>query len=233
MSGAKPTIRSLRALERSRFLVLLVGLIAMLGFMPVVSTQGHTALYLDAALLVLLIACIWSMGRRKRVIAIGCVMLIPAAIAAWRTDASDNPLIDIIGLGCALAFLGITALELLVGLLRQREVVTETVLGGICVYLLFAVIWALFYQIMEHISPGSFAGFPTASDEVAVSRLMSPDLLYYSVFTLSTIGPQDIHPISSAARSWTGIEAMTGQLYLAVLIARLVSRHTSQRDDHP
>lgn len=230
MSGAKPTTRSLRALERSRFLVLLVGLVAMIGFMPIVSKEAHTAIFLDAALLLLLIVCIWSIGRRKRVIALGFVLLIPAAIAAWRTDAADNPLVDVIGLGCALAFLATTALELLVGLLRQREVVTETVLGGICVYLLFAVIWALLYQMMERISPGTFAGLPTSMD--ASSRLVSPDLIYYSVFVISTIGPQEVHPISSAARSWTGIEAMVGQLYLAVLIARLVSRHTSRSDEH-
>jgi hypothetical protein len=47
---------------------------------------------------------------------------------------------------------------------------------------------------------------------------------------LSTIGPQEVHPISGAARSWTGIEAMVGQLYLAVLIARLVSRHVARSD---
>jgi len=51
------------------------------------------------------------------------------------------------------------------------------------------------------------------------------------VFTLSTIGPQDVHPISSAARSWTGIEVMVGQLYLAVLIARLVSRYAAHGDE--
>ena len=60
---------------------------------------------------------------------------------------------------------------------------------------------------------------------------VSPDLVYYSVFVLSTIGPQDVRPISSAARSWTGIEAMVGQLYLAVLIAPLVSQHAMRGDE--
>jgi len=59
--------------------------------------------------------------------------------------------------------------------------------------------------------------------------LLVPDLVYYSVFTLTTIGPQEIHPLSGPARAWTGIEAMIGQFYVAVLIARLVGLHTSQR----
>jgi hypothetical protein len=224
------TRRPLAALERSRFLVLLIGLIAMLGFMPMISGDGRTALFLDVGLVLLLIACIWSMGRRKRVLVTGCVLLVPAVLAAWETGEGSRQALDVIGLACALAFLSITALELLVSLLRQREVVTDTVLGGICVYLLFAVIWALLYQMMERSSPGSFAGLSAAGDALAHTRLVSPDLVYYSVFVLSTIGPQDVHPISSAARSWTGIQAMVGQLYLAVLIARLVSQHAAQGD---
>jgi hypothetical protein len=227
MSEAKTTGRRLHSFERSRFLVLLVGLVAMVGFLPIVSTERHASLVLDVALLFLLIACIWTLGQRKRVIAIGGALLVPASLAAWLGNDAAGPWLDVVGLVCALAFLTITALALLINLLRQREVVTETILGGICVYLLFAVIWALLFEIMERVQPGSFG--PLASAPGA--RLVSPDLIYYSVFVLSTIGPQDVHPLSSAARAWTGIEAMVGQLYLAVLIARLVSRHTSTYDD--
>ena len=84
---------------------------------------------------------------------------------------------------------------------------------------------------MERLQPGSFGPWSTPTDALATGRLVSPDLIYYSVFVLSTIGPQDVHPISGAARSWTGLEAMVGQLYLAVLIARLVGRHASQSSE--
>jgi len=222
--------RHLRALERSRFLVLLVGLVGMVGFMPILSTAGRASIALDAALLFVLIACIWSMSRRKHVIWLGCVLLAPPLVAAWITSDTVTPLLDVFGLMCALAFLTITALTLLLNLVRQRDVVTETILGGICVYLLFAVMWALLYEIIERLAPGSFGPWPTGQEEIRGVRLLSADLIYYSVFTLSTIGPQDVHPIGSAARAWTGIEAMVGQLYLAVLIARLVGRHASRSD---
>lgn len=222
--------RHLQALERSRFLVLLICLVAMVGFLPMVPEGRHVSVGLDVALLLLLIACIWSIGHSKRVISIGCVLLVPAAAAAWVTDAPWDRQLDIVGLVCALTFLLITALAMLVNILRQRNVVTDTILGGICVYLLFAVIWALLYEIMERVQPGSFGPWSTPDAVHGAIRLVSPDLIYYSVFVLSTIGPQDVHPISSAARAWTGIEAMVGQLYLAVLIARLVGRHSSKFD---
>ncbi len=228
MSESKATIRRLRALERSRFLVLLICLVGMVGFLPMLATERHTSVALDVALLFVLVACIWSMGHRRRVLLVGGIVMIPAVAAAWITDNAFDPWLDVIGLACSLAFLSFTALAMLVNILRQRDAVTETILGGICVYLLFAVMWALLFEIMERIAPGSFAPWTTPSGLREGTRLVSPDIIYYSVFVLSTIGPQDVHPISGAARAWTGIEAMVGQLYLAILIARLVGRHASK-----
>lgn len=231
MSKVMSASRRLSRLEHSRFLVLLIGLVGMVGFMPIVSGERHGSVILDVALLILLVACIWSMGHRKRVIVTGCVLLVPAFAAAWVTNEAYGPALDIVGLICALAFLTITALAMLVNLLRQREVVTDTILGGICVYLLFAVMWALLYEIIERVQPGSFGPFASPSGAIHVTRLVSAELIYYSVFVLSTIGPQDVHPLGSAARAWTGIEAMAGQLYLAVLIARLVGRHGTKANE--
>ena len=152
------------------------------------------------ALIFVLIACIWSMGQRKRVIAIGCVLLVPAAAAAWVKDESFGPQLAVVGLICALAFLAFTAMTLLVNILRQRNVVLDTILGGVCVYLLIAVIWALLYEIMERIEPGSFGPWPTPTGALSLKRLVTPDLIYYSVFTISTISGRGVRPMSGAAR---------------------------------
>jgi len=229
MSPPTPATARPRALERSRFLVLLVVLVAMVGLLPMTATRGHSALGLDAALLAVLIACIWSMGQRKRAIALGCVLLVPAAAAAWLAGRTSSTLLPIVGLFCAVAFISLTALAMLVNIVRQQDVSTDTVLGGICVYLLIAVIWALVYAILERLQPGSFGPWPTASGAPAPNHLVSPEFVYYSLLSLGTLGPQDVHPRSGAALSWTGLEAIVGQMYLAVLIARLVGRHASRR----
>jgi hypothetical protein len=233
MSQTTTSVARPPVLERSRYLVLLVCLVGMVGLLPMLppSPPGHRAIGLDLALFSVLIACIWSMGHRKRVIAIGCLLLVPGFAAVWFTSPASGPLLPAVALVCALAFLTFTALVMLLNILRQRDVATDTILGGICVYLLFAVMWALVYEIIERLHPGSFGPWSTPTGKLATGRLVSPDLIYYSVFTLSTIGPQDVHPISGAARSWTGLEAMLGQLYLAVLIARLVGRHASKSSE--
>jgi len=222
MSHPESLVRAPRAFARSRFLVLLVCLVGMVATLPMLSDRGRESIGADMALIAVLVSCIWSMEDRKHVTVVGCVLLVPALTAAWFASEAASPLLSITGLCCALAFTTFTSLVILRNVVEQQDVATDTILGGICVYLLFAVIWALIYQIIELVHPGSFGPWSTPSGAPGTDRLLSPELVYYSVFTLSTIGPQDVHPIGTAAQAWTGLEAMVGQLYLAVLIARLV-----------
>jgi hypothetical protein len=84
----------------------------------------------------------------------------------------------------------------------------------------------MIYSLLEQLQPGSLStGSGTLLRPEQTGTLLVPDLLYYSVFVLTTIGPQEVHPISSAARAWTGVEAMTGQLFLVIFIARMVGMH--------
>ncbi len=229
MTRAKERAERPHVLERSRFLLLLVCLVGMLVILPTLSSQGHSAIGLDLALFAVLVACIWSLGKRKHVIIAGSALILPGFLAAWFANQTGHVWwLTILGLACALAFLTFTALAMLLNIVRQKNVSTDAIFGGICVYLLIAVIWAVIYEIMERAQPGSLGPLSVAANDLATGRLMSPDLIYYSVFVLSTIGPQDVHPLNGAARAWTGLEAMVGQVYLAVLIARLVGLHATR-----
>jgi len=87
--------------------------------------------------------------------------------------------------------------------------------GAIAVYLLFGVAWAHAYHIAALLAPGSFAG------PVEIGNVSS--WAYYSFVTLTTVGYGDITPVTQVARTLSVGEALAGQLYLAVLIARLVA----------
>ena len=82
--------------------------------------------------------------------------------------------------------------------------------------MLFGVLWAHAYHIVAILQPGSFRG-PTDG----LANL--PGWAYYSYVTLTTVGYGDITPASQVARTLSVGEALAGQLYLAVLIARLVA----------
>ena len=63
-----------------------------------------------------------------------------------------------------------------------------------------------------------------------MSRNLLGQFSYYSYVTLSTLGYGDITPITRVARSWSALEAIVGQLYLAVVLARVVALYTLSKN---
>jgi hypothetical protein len=88
----------------------------------------------------------------------------------------------------------------------------------------------MLYQLIERAAPGSFAGLPDYTD--ANPRPMVDSLLYFSLISLTTIGFGDVVPVSEIARPLSALEGAFGQLYLTVIVARLVALHiTGQKRD--
>jgi Ion channel len=121
-----------------------------------------------------------------------------------------------------LAAIAIISWTLLLQIFRNKGPVTSvSIQAAIAVYLLFGTAWANAYLIAMQQNPHSFQStFPLPSS--------SPEeWLYYSFVTLTTLGYGEITPLSQVARSLAVGEALTGQLYLAVLIARLIGKEIS------
>jgi hypothetical protein len=115
---------------------------------------------------------------------------------------------------------------------QTRRITRETIAGAICAYLLLAATWANVFSMIEHLRPGSFANLTVniAEDtEKASLRRRSAEFSYFSFVTLSTLGYGDITPLTRSARNLAALEAIFGQLYLAVLIARLVGQYSAMR----
>jgi hypothetical protein len=202
-------------------------LIGLFGLQPLLAR--HQVLDLDFALSLVLLASVWSVSRRKSLLAAGLAFVAPAMAAIWwaRPEPETRSAVLLAGLGCALGLLALTAGVVLWRVLRARTVTTGTILGGLSVYLLLALVWALLYTILERLAPGSFALVNPATP-APESRAAAAGFVDYSVGILTTMGPVDVRPVAATARAWTGLEAITGQLYVAVLIARLVGLHASQ-----
>ena len=96
-----------------------------------------------------------------------------------------------------------------------QQVTGDTLKGGIAVYVLLGIAWAIFYEIIYALNPGSFNGINPSQAQA--------DLLHFSFITLTTVGYGDIHPVLTAARVATTMEAISGVMYPAILISRLVS----------
>jgi voltage-gated potassium channel Kch len=99
---------------------------------------------------------------------------------------------------------------------RSGPITAVSIQGAIAIYLLFGLSWANAYLIAIQLNPHSF------QSTVGLSVTSVSEWFYYSYVTLTTLGYGEITPISRVARALAIGEAVTGQLYLAVLIARLI-----------
>ena len=97
-----------------------------------------------------------------------------------------------------------------------------------CGYLLLGIIWSLLYCATEMASPGSFVMSVPGQDHRAAAPLDRSDLSYYSFITLATVGYGDVTPTTQLARTLAWTEAITGQFYLAILVAGLVGFKVTQ-----
>jgi len=98
----------------------------------------------------------------------------------------------------------------------------DRILGAVVLYVLIGVVWAEACQLISIRVPGAYAGIAHDSSSIDHSSW-----IYFSFVTLTTVGYGDITPVAHAARSLAILEALIGQLYPAIVLARLVSLHVA------
>lgn len=110
-------------------------------------------------------------------------------------------------------------------ILAQRFISTETVLGALCVYLLIGFSFSFIYSAVAFVSGTPFfAGLSEAS---------SNDYLFFSYSTLTTVGYGNLVPVGSLGQTFAMLEALFGQIYLVIVVARLVSLWGQERPPRP
>jgi hypothetical protein len=151
----------------------------------------------------------------------GLLIAAPLAVCAVRFGGVwlNNQQIAIAGLAMWTFVALVAAAGAVRYAIRSREVDREHLYAGLDAYLLIGVFFGVLYWCVERLSPGSIA----VADQGDATVLSLPDSIYFSFVTLVTLGYGDILPRSDAARGLAIVEAVTGQLYLTVMVAYLVS----------
>jgi len=218
--------------EFGRFTVLLCVLVIFMSLLPFMSEAGAGIFVLRIGTSLLLLAAVYSVSERRWHLILAIVLASPAVLAQIIPSFLGESGTLMLRLGMSSVLLVYIAVLIAVFLLKQERVSADMILGGINVYLLFAIGFMFLHAFVEVVSPGSyqyqgeslsavFSGHP----EIEALAFM----LYFSIVTLTTLGYGDIAPAAPAARMLCSLEAVIGQLFVAVFIARLVALQISHK----
>lgn len=220
--AARPAQIGFRRFSTAEFLVTLVLLFVVAPFVERIP-HGKS---IDTALMTLvLVSGVLAVGRSHRTLVWAAVLVLPAVVSRWMHHFWPELVPIEIPLVAGLVFLIFLIGQFLRFILRAPRVNAEVMYAGISVYLLLGLSWMIAYVIVARLVPGSFA-FSTGP--AASQEMTGFNAYYFSFVTLTTVGYGDITPVTNGARALAAMEAMTGTLYVAVLISRLVALYSSQ-----
>jgi voltage-gated potassium channel len=201
-------------------------LIALIGFVLLQMSTPHLV-FVDLVFIVVLLATIRAMkGHRVAVyLAVGLVVTFWAS-SGVRVAFGDHFAISVLDDLLVTVLMTLVALVILGDVLRGSTITTDKIYGAICSYLLIAMGWASLYSAVGLLIPDAFR-FPGQAPDLTAAG--DGTMVYFSFVTLTTLGYGDILPVHRLARALCWMEAAFGQIYLAVLIAKIVSQHQSTR----
>ncbi|WP_231963049.1 potassium channel family protein [Symmachiella macrocystis] len=130
--------------------------------------------------------------------------------------------------GAAFIAFAFTATLILKTVVKPGPVTTEKIFAAVCVYLVSGIAWGLLYVLVYLNDPSSFMfsyGEPWRENAPNETSSVFSVFCYFSFVTMTTLGYGDISPTSDISRTLAWLQAVLGQLYIAILIARLVGMH--------
>lgn len=226
-SDAKPA-------RRFQFSALLVALVAMLIVAPFLGAErsklgpGMATAVMTGFFILMLIAAVRAVSPSRRHVTWSIVLATPAALLELYQIVDHSDSVMLASYAVETLFIGFVIVMIVVRLFREHAVTADLICASVCAYLLMGVLWAIWYSAAEVITAHSFNLPYQAADGRSIVRFGGPSsfvAIYYSMVTMTTLGYGDIIPLSPVARSLAYLQAVVGQLYLTILVARLVGLH--------
>ncbi len=228
-------------LHAGRYVALFSVLIVIFLAMPFLRAGGSGALLLEILLLSVLLSSLRAIWRNRWVVLAAVVPGLGLfASPNWGLVEASTASLVVSSLGLV-GYLAVLIVTLCLDVYRARSVTFGTILGACSIYLLIGVFWFGVFGLIEAAQPHSFAFADVhpadvevgvdleASPDAAVSMLERRQLFYYTFVTLSTLGYGDVRPVSEVARVYATLAAVAGQLFLTILVARLVGMQVAHR----
>ena len=203
-----------------RFLFLFISMVLMFVLRPFLDDYFVVRYHIGIFFLIIFISSVFAVSQKRSTFITALILTLLTEALKLLEYLTAISSFDILSDMIAVLLLAYTATIILSYLFSEDRITGDMIMGAICVYFLLGLFWSFVFSTLEICQPGSF--------QMPQGTVNQMTFTYYSYVTLTTVGYGDMTPISGPARSFAVLEAMMGQLYLAVLIARLVGMHIAQ-----
>ena len=217
-----------------RFVVLLGALTLMMVVTPALRyvwphSQPLSARVVLASLFgLILLTAVFAVSRGRWTNTTALVLAVPVLVLEALGVPIETAGISVAKNVAMMAFLGFVIVVVLRYLFETDRVTLDTIAASACVYLMLAVFWAELYAIIDVTIPHSFAWNTAPAAGTPATGILGESIfeaLYFSLVTMTTLGYGDVVPRTAPAQALATTQAVVGQLYLTVLVARLVGLH--------
>ena len=208
--------------QRDESLTLLLVLLIAFAFVlpPLAPRDGPRGPVAATFFMLLLVAGVATVIRQRRWVVVAVAALSLLSLPLRWAASLDSERFAIWSAATDTFALLILAMVVLGMVLRPGTVTRQRLEGAVAAYLLFGLAWAAAYEWAARYDPSAFQGASAES---------SQQWIYYSFVTISSTGYGDILPVHPITRSLAIAEAISGQLYIAIMISRLVALELQAR----
>lgn len=233
-AGARRPIRRLLSSDAGLTFLLISLFLLLFVLYPLSKPHSITHYLLDAVAVLVMISGVYTVADRRRVL-FWCVIgfALFSFVLQLLPYAYLNRSVLLLNNLSTMLFLIVVTGAVLYRVLRKGPVTAHRIQGAIAVYLMLGLIWAMAYSLIYISDPSSFdlgRSFEGMDDLMGIHTRGMSRLIYFSFVTMTTLGYGDITPQSELADNLAILQALTGQIYLVVIMARLVSLAVTTKD---
>lgn len=198
-----------------RCFLLFLALLLLLVVMPYLVETIHGRILIGLLNVVILATAVAAVARTGPSFVIALLLGLPTLcfqILALQSGLQEH---FALSWGFGATFYAFTIAHLLHYVLRRDMMTADKLYGAVAAYMMIAILWAYLYGVLQYFYPGAYAYLGTTK------TLDMAELIFYSFTVLTTAGFGDVTARLIQARFATLLEAVTGVMYVAILIARL------------
>ena len=151
---------------------------------------------------------------------------VTALIAEWISFIFQLPLLDTLSQTTNILFFMLIVARFIIQIARKKEVDANVIIESIDGYLLLGMAYAVIVSVVHHNVPNAFK-FPGTSGLDPYNPIYLNDYIYYTFVTFTTLGYGDITPLVPVSKSLSLLISISGQIYIAIIIAMLVGKYAS------